>query len=265
MPFAGIAVPISKKILPIIFVIDASTSMKGEKINSVNSAIKESIEILKDFSNSNPDASLAFGVLAFSTEPVWMTNGLQELDDLMIDDIVAKGRTNLGKALLDIKEKFNKEHLFDAAEGYMAPVLIFMSDGRPIDSWKRILNDLNKNNRWFKASTKIGIAIGKEADIDILSRVVGNRESVITVNNLTILSDLIKIVSMTSSIVSSQSKLSASKPASVEIIKKAIESVEKDDVDTADNIEEKPIEDDKNDIVGEDDFENFDFDDNSGW
>ena len=62
-----------------------------------------------------------------------------------------------------------------------------------------------KGNQWFKVACKIAIAIGDDADKNVLADFTGNMESVITVHDVDSLKKMIKAVSITSSMVNSQS------------------------------------------------------------
>ena len=55
--------PVAKKTMILFFMIDTSGSMSGEKIQSVNEAIREVIPIIKDISNDNADAEIKLAVL----------------------------------------------------------------------------------------------------------------------------------------------------------------------------------------------------------
>ena len=54
-----------------------------------------------------------------------------------------------------------------------------------------------KVNNWFKAAIKIAIAIGDDADKDVLKQFAGNSEVVFTVHNIDALKQIIRIVAVT--------------------------------------------------------------------
>lgn len=60
-------------------------------------------------------------------------------------------------------------------------------------------------NAWFRHSTRIAIAIGNDADTDVLSTFTGNPELVFRVHNIDALKAVIKVAVVTSSMVCSQS------------------------------------------------------------
>jgi NADH/NAD ratio-sensing transcriptional regulator Rex len=62
-----------------------------------------------------------------------------------------------------------------------------------------------KGNRWFKAGVKVAIAIGDDANNDVLREFTGSSESVITVHNVDQLKKMIHTVSVSATTVASQS------------------------------------------------------------
>lgn len=214
----------ARKVLPIIYVIDTSGSMCGEKIASVNEAMHETIEVLKEVSNKNPDAKVQVAALSFSSGANWVTSkkGLEDLEDFFWNDIQAGGVTDLGAALNELNNKMSRSEFLKSDTGFCIPVLMFMSDGEPTDEWEKSLKKIQNENKWYKNATKIAIAVGDDARKDILAKVVGNTEAVIAVNDIELLKRLIKVASVTSSMVNSKSRTTADNDTATEIIKTAV-------------------------------------------
>lgn len=207
MPNIGDQEKVARKLLPIIYVLDTSGSMSGDRIAAVNAAMNETMEVLKDVSEKNPTAELKIGVLQFSTGASWITNkGLVFMEDFYWNDLQAGGLTDLGSALKELDNKLSREEFLDSNVGYKVPVIIFMSDGGPTDDFESVLQKINASNKWFKASTKIAIAVGDDANIEVLQKIAGNREAVIKVDDLETLKKLIRVVSVTASMIGSKSK-----------------------------------------------------------
>ena len=185
------------KILPIIYVIDTSGSMAGTRIAAVNQAMTETIEVLKDVSAKNPTAELKIGVLQFSSGASWVYDGLISLDDFYWDDLTTGGLTDLGAALDELHKRLSSRSFLRSEVGHKVPVLIFMSDGSPTDDYESALTNISHNNKWFRASTKICLAIDADSDVEVLQEIAGcgdktkGRESVIQVSDMNILSKLI--------------------------------------------------------------------------
>jgi len=217
MPKIEDGVKNARKILPIIYVIDTSGSMTGTRISAVNQAMKETIEVLEEVSAKNPTAELKIGVLQFASGASWIPNedGLVLIDDFFWNDLSAGGVTDLGAALDELHKKLSRSAFLNSEVGYKVPVLIFMSDGGPTDDYKSALRKITDNNKWFKASTKICLAIDDESDVEVLQEIAGcgdkNKgiESVIQVSDMETLKKLIKVVSVTASMIGSKSRTDA--------------------------------------------------------
>ena len=198
---------IARKILPIIYVLDTSGSMEGDRISAVNSAMSETMEVLRDVSRDNPTAELKIGVLQFSTGAKWLTDsGLIFMEDFFWNDLKAGGLTDFGSALKELNMKMSRTGFFDSQVGYKVPVIIFLSDGQPTDDYESALKKINASNNWFKVSTKLAMAVGDDANIEVLQKIVGNKEAVIKVEDLETLRKLIRVVSVTASMIGSKSR-----------------------------------------------------------
>ena len=201
---------VTKKELHVFYVLDISGSMSGAPITALNDAMRDTIAELAEISATSNEAALKIAVLTFDNNVVWVTqgnNGLEDAEDFIWTDLTAGGLTYLGAALRELNQKLSRNEMMSSATGNKIPVIIFMSDGQPNDAWIDALDAL-KENKWFKAAIKIAFALGDDADCDVLAKVVGGSEAVIKTNDLDVFKKLIQIVSVTSSLVSSQSKLS---------------------------------------------------------
>jgi uncharacterized protein YegL len=194
--------------------------MAGERIASVNEAMNETMEVLRDVSEKNPDAEIKVGVLKFSTNAEWVTNGLVFMDDFYWNDLQAGGVTDFGAALKELNHKLSRSEFLVSETGFCVPVLMFMSDGQPTDNYQKALDEVNATNKWFKHATKIAIAVGDDADRGALEKIVGNKEAVVAVDDVVTLKALIKVASVSASMINSKSRTTAEGGSNaVEIIK----------------------------------------------
>ena len=224
---------VARKVLPIIYVLDTSGSMSGDRIASVNEAMNETMEVLKDVSAKNPDAEIKVGVLKFSSGAEWVTNGLVFMEDFFWNDVKAGGVTDLGSALKELDSKLSRSEFLVSETGFCVPVIMFMSDGQPTDNYEKALEDVKANNKWFRYATKISIAVGDDADTDALAKIAGNKEAVVSVKDVDTLKMLIKVASVTASMINSKSRTTAEGGNAVEIIKQTQTELG----DDADNLE----------------------------
>lgn len=229
MPNINETSEIAKKVLPIIYVVDTSGSMSGDKIAKVNEALKDAADVLRDKVSDNPDAEIRVGVLTFSSGVQWTLGerGLVKVEDYFHNNLDAGGLTDLGAALDELNKKLSRSTLLNSDIGYNAPVLIFMSDGEPTDDWEKKFNKIVAENKWFKKSIKIAIAIGDDANKNVLAQVVGNKEAVISCDDTDILKKLIVRVSVSASTIGSKSHTTQNQNAAVSaIIDSAVSDVD---------------------------------------
>lgn len=202
-PFDTEGIP--RRVMPLIFMVDTSGSMGGAKIASLNTAVKEALNDVGEISKNNADAQIKVAALEFSSGADWMYDHLIEAESFQWQDLSAAGLTSFGAACAELNDKLSRSHGWMAEPtGTRAPAIILLSDGEPTDEWKHALEKL-KGNQWFKVACKIAIAIGDFADKNVLADFTGNMESVITVHDVESLKKMIKAVSITSSMVNSQS------------------------------------------------------------
>ena len=90
------------------------------------------------------------------------------------------------------------------ASGSVAPVLFLLSDGEPTDNYKEHLQNL-KDNNWYKVAARVAIGYGNSNDA-ILAEFTGNTETVLHTNDPKELKNMIRFVTITSSMVASKGK-----------------------------------------------------------
>ena len=195
-----------RKELHVFYVLDTSGSMDGAKISALNHAMEECTEALKTLAKSNGDAKLKIAVMEFNSGCKWITsNGPEDLEeDFEYEYLQAGGLTDIGAALRELNNKLSRHAFLNSMTGALMPVIIFMTDGYATDDYSRALEEIRKN-RWFARGTKIGFALGDDPDVKMLSSIVGNSEAVIKTTDLDLFKRLMKFVSVTASMLVSQS------------------------------------------------------------
>lgn len=193
---------IAKKSMVLFFLIDCSGSMSGSKIGTVNAVMEELIPELRGIGGADADIKIA--VLTFSGGSAWMYDEPVSVDEFEWEPIDAENVTDLGSAFTELSAKLSRNEFMKSPSLSFAPVMILMSDGYPTDNFEKGLEELKKN-RWYAAGIKAAVAIGEDADFDILARFTGNEDSVVTAHNGEALAKLIKFVAVTSSQIGSRS------------------------------------------------------------
>lgn len=248
--------PAPRRVMTLFYVVDASGSMSGTKIGTVNNAMEEAIQSdLKEISAANDDAEIKVAILKFSTDSEWITpsSGPVSIEELFWNDLPAGGLTDLGHACKELNQKLSRTEYLKSQTGAYAPVILLFSDGGPTDDWQSGLRELKQNN-WFKHAIKIAIAIGKDADKRVLAEFTGTPEAVITVDDKNTLKALIRKVSVRASEFQSHSKQSGDLQTSAEddsarIAQDTVEEIRQEQQDdavvppsTADSESQTPVD-----------------------
>jgi uncharacterized protein YegL len=194
---------IVKRQMVLFFVVDTSGSMIGTKIGAVNTAIREVLPELKGIGGSDVDLKIA--CLKFSSGCSWMHSTPVPVENFQWNNLSADGVTDFGAACKELSDKMAKEKFLSAPSASVAPAIFLMSDGEPTDDYKIGLSALQQNN-WYKYAIKVAVAIGDDANINVLKEFTGNSEAVITVHTPEALRKMIRFVSITSSQIGSKSQ-----------------------------------------------------------
>lgn len=166
--------------LHFIWIVDCSGSMMGEKIQSLNYAIKQTIPDMKQAAEDNPNAQLYVRAVTFSEGAKWHIATPTPIESFEWLDVNAEGLTDMGKAFELVSEQLEMPPMPERA---LPPVLVLISDGQPTDHYRESLEHL-LSLPWGKKAVKIAIAIGQDADEEVLSEFIANPEMpVLKANN----------------------------------------------------------------------------------
>src|SRR5215467_4291945 len=98
MPGGGVA----RRPLHFIVMADCSGSMKGEKMQALNYALRSMLPHLVAWERDQVQAQLLIRILSFATVPRWHVRDPLPVDDLLAGwrnlEYVHQGRTNMGPA-----------------------------------------------------------------------------------------------------------------------------------------------------------------------
>ena len=181
--------PIARKSLTLFYLIDTSGSMSGDKIAQVNTVMEEVIPEIRDTGGS--DSEIKMAVMTFDDEVAWMYDEPKPVEDITWTRLETGTLTCMGAAFEELNSKLSRNGFMKSASVSFAPVIFLMSDGWPNDAYKYAL--------------KIAVAIGTEADRQVLAEFTGDQETVVEANNGKALRRLIKEITVTSSQIGSKS------------------------------------------------------------
>ncbi|MCD6285559.1 MAG: tellurium resistance protein [Anaerolineae bacterium] len=142
------------------------------KIQALNVAIHEAIPHMQKVGAENPNAQVLVRAIKFSNGAQWHISQPTPVEDFKWEDLQADGVTDMGKALSMVAEQLKIPPMTDRA---LPPVLVLISDGQPTDSFESGLKEL-MDQPWGKKAVRIAIAIGSDADYDVLQKFIGHVE-----------------------------------------------------------------------------------------
>ena len=164
---------LSKRELHFFWLTDCSGSMSiNGKIQSLNNAIREAIPEMKKVAEENPNAELLVRALKFSKGAQWHIENPVKVSDFIWKDLEADGVTDLGQALSMLSKELKAEKM---PKRGLPPVIVLVSDGQPTDDFESGLEEL-LYLPWGQKAVKIAIAIGDDADIEVLNKFIDNPE-----------------------------------------------------------------------------------------
>lgn len=100
---------IARQELNLLFVIDNSGSMDGEKLGAVNNAIRDVMSIMPEIQEDTSDATIKISALKFSDDAKWVYSEPKTVSEFRWSDISAEGGTNLSGAYDELAKWLTKK------------------------------------------------------------------------------------------------------------------------------------------------------------
>ncbi len=201
----------SSRVLDFIWIADCSGSMDGEKIQTLNYAIRQTIPDMRKEADDNPNAQLLVRAVKFSGGASWHIPTPTPIDTFEWSDLVAGSVTDMGKALELVATELRQ---LPSETKRLPPVLVLLTDGQPTDDYKKGLEELLQTP-WGRKSVRIAIAIGRDADLDVLEQFTGNKELVLEAKNPQM---LVKFIKWASTVIKTVSAPKASNNTGVDTV-----------------------------------------------
>jgi uncharacterized protein YegL len=158
--------------LHFFWIADCSGSMAGDKIQSLNTAIRETLPEMRRVAQSNPHAQVLVRAIKFSSGAQWHIPQATPVEHFQWQDLSAGGVTDMGKALLLLAEQLQMPPMDQRG---LPPVLVLISDGHPTDNANKGIKAI-MDLPWGKKAVRLAIGIGSDLDDEILKRFINNVE-----------------------------------------------------------------------------------------
>jgi len=169
MPGGGVA----RRPLHFIVMADCSGSMKGEKMQALNYALRSMLPHLASWERDQLQAQLLIRVLAFATRPRWHVPGPTSVADLSAQwrdlEFAHQGLTNMGPAFRAIAEVLAPDQLERRA---LRPAILLITDGQPTDPPGGFEFGLAAllGSAAGRSSLRLAVAVGRDANSAPLNR-----------------------------------------------------------------------------------------------
>jgi len=173
--------------LPVFILADTSGSMKGEKIEGLNAALREMVAALREQTDIRGEIHLAlitFGGAIKVLQP------LTPITEVILPELRANGNTPMGGAFFLLKQILEDNNQLPVRA--YAPTLILVSDGEPTDTPPELKDETNTVEKFLeweplkalhtstigKKSIKLAVGIGRdEVNFEILKAFVNNPDT----------------------------------------------------------------------------------------
>jgi uncharacterized protein YegL len=178
--------------LPVIIAVDRSGSMGSNgKIEALNIALKDFINSLKE-ENSNK-AEIHIALFSFGGESATCDIPFTSISQISISPYQANGRTPMGESFVLIKNLIEDREQIPSRS--YKPTIVLLTDGIPTDAYESPMNDLVNDGRSSKAF-RLAMAIGDDADHNMLSKFVSTPEYKVTGESARDIKKFFKFVTM---------------------------------------------------------------------
>lgn len=187
------------KLLVVIFIVDCSQSMAGERIQAVNAALREVKSALQDMKRDN-GLELKIAVMSFTSSARWHLD-LTDIDEVSLENLTTRpGLTEYGNAFHELNKVLSKNRFMKHTGKKAPPAIMFLTDGEPTDQYQDDLEELKKNP-WFanasRSAVLLGDAISNEKAREAVSRFVEDANNdIVDAENSTKIIRQIRIATM---------------------------------------------------------------------
>lgn len=156
----------SAKPLPVVLLLDVSGSMSGDKIDNLNKAVDDMLNVFAQ--EERMETEILVSVITFGDQ-VKLHVPYTKASQVQWQGLQANGMTPMGTALKMAKDMIEDKET-TPSRAYR-PTVVLVSDGQPNDSWERPLEDFISEGRSSKCD-RMAMAIGRDADETVLKRFI---------------------------------------------------------------------------------------------
>ena len=211
------------KSIPVLLLLDTSSSMGGSPINELNKAVEAMIKAFKKAETM--ETFIKLSIITFGNNGVQLHTSIEEVSKIDYKPLVIGGSTPMGTALKMAKAMIEDKSIFKGRD--YRPAVVLLSDGEPNDDWRQPLDDFINSGRSSKCD-RMAVAIGSGADESVLNKFIQGCE-----NPLFYAEDASKIIDVFKKITMSVTMRTKSqnKNEAISIEEKLDDNIDLDDLD----------------------------------
>ncbi|MGO2734513.1 vWA domain-containing protein [Psychrobacter sp.] len=179
------------KPLPVVLLLDVSTSMSGDKIKQLNVAVKE---MISDFAAAEKnEIEILVSIITFGAK-VLLHTPYTSAKDIEWQDLQVSGATPMGTAFSMAKAMIEDKETTPSP--VYRPTIVLVSDGEPNDPWEQPLRALVNEGR-SQNCDRMAMAIGSDVSNSVLTQFVsGTENKVFTAQDASQIQEFFKFVTM---------------------------------------------------------------------
>ena len=215
------------KPLPVVLLLDVSSSMGGESIKKLNIAVKE---MISDFASAEKnEVEILVSIITFGAK-VLLHTPYTSAKDIEWQDLTVSGSTPMGTAFSMAKAMIEDKET-TPSRAYR-PTIVLVSDGEPTDSWQQPLRALVNDGRSNKCD-RMAMAIGGAASNSVLNEFIsGTENKVFTAADASQIQEFFKFVTMSvTTRTNSQNANVVPKPEEIEQVVKEEQAQQQEESD----------------------------------
>lgn len=162
--------------------VDSHKSMSDAENARLNVALREALENLENYWQKKcPELRLNVAILECADPVGWLYPYPMDIRSIVSNGWPGsepRGSSNWNAAFGELNNKLSAKHGWMWSD-FQKTFVVLLSDGKCTEGWTPALEKL-KGNAWFKTSGRIAIAIGDDANRNLLADFTGFIESVIS-------------------------------------------------------------------------------------
>lgn len=168
----------------VIFVVDMNEKINGHAMEMTKLLLEDSIRMINEVMTANvDDVKFKISILQYGGCN-WITSDTKsiDIDDFFLNDYAQHDMKGIKNALTELNLKLDKKEFLKSNVGSFVPVIIFIGSGHTNENIDKEIREL-KDNNWYKHAIKLAIITDSESDIKLYERIIGNAETIFTINN----------------------------------------------------------------------------------